>query len=667
MNRPEDFENISRQSSSSKSRSSLVPDLSREAVQEELQKIISSPEFKTSTHLKNFLQFAVEETLSGRADSLKEYAIGVEVFKRSDSFDPRIDTIVRTEARRLRLRLDKYYAGDGRSDPLRIELVRGSYVPVFKVVAAPEPSSAALAGSEDGTQEDLTGSFESFPAQTPQPAEPPASGRLKFFNWKLGFFFLASLFVAGALIMFLRWNSGRSSNELMSIVVTPFVNGSNSADDEMFCDALTDAIIDSLTKVQGLRVVARTSAFQYKGKDIDVRQVGEQLDVRWVLGGSVRKLENGLRINVQLSDTADGHILWSESYERDPRDLLAIQREMSQVITTSLETRLGIVGQSPDRREAGVDPEAYAEYLKGRYFWNRVGIENTRTAIEHFNRAIAIDPNFADAYMGLAHCFLGLRSQLDNASADEMIPKIRAAAMKALELDPTLGEVHVDLANISIHAFDWRSGRQELMRALELAPGSAYVHQAYATYLLRIGQVAEATAQYKEAERLDPLSPLMSYSVGVGLYNERKFDEAIAALRSALDLDPGLPIAHLMLGKIFFMQGKHDQGLAEFRAAGRLGTQANSYLAYGYAVSGEITKARGILADLLERSQAEYVRAVHISRIYLGLGEKDNAFAWLQKAVHENDPELRLKTDPMYDPLRSDPRFQDLLRQMNLN
>jgi TolB-like protein len=462
---------------------------------------------------------------------------------------------------------------------------------------------------------------------------------------------------------FLKWN--QNPGETPAVLVAPFRNLSDDETDEFFSDGLTDEIIDSLARVPGLRVMAHGSSFQLKDKPIDIRQVGKQFHVHAVLEGSVRRSGNRLRITAQLGDGSSGYILWSQSYERDSQDVLVIQREISKAIANALGVKLAAKNGPQGKTPASVNPEAYRDYLKGRYFRNKLGQDNVIAAIDFLNQAINKDPGYAPAYADLAHCYV-MMANSESKPLSECIPKIRAADEKALELDDTLGEANLGLAAISEYAFNWPAAEQKFTRALELSPGSAYAHHLYSEYLLRMGRTEEALAQAKEAAQLDPVSPFMASSLGMALYHTRKFDDAIAAFRIALALDPDFYMARGGLGMSYIRKGLHSQGLNEIQAA-KGPYYYKLIAAYGHALSGDFPLARQIVTEMLEKAKDRPLRAMAVAQVFIGLNEKDQAFEWLQKAVQEPDPMLRLKTDPTYDPLRSDPRFNKLLQKMNLS
>ncbi len=406
------------------------------AVLAQLEKILLSRTFRSAEGQKNFLRYAVERTIEGQ-DCIKEYSIATQVLGRAESFDPRKDSIVRVEARKLRARLVKYYEEEGEQDQVRIEFLKGSYVPVFSNAV---PDAAAVLAPEE---------TESIPAPIPEVSVTPAVAS-KSFPVRNITIAASLLIMAGLVYLVVVRSKPDPVSTASSIVVLPFANLGDDKTDESFSDGLTEELIDSLARVPGLHIVARNSAFQYKGKPTDVRKIGKELNVRTVLEGSVRKEGRRVRITAQLDDASTGYHLWSASYEKEMKDILAIQSEISQAITSSLGMQLAgknatdgskiPLGDSP-----ALNPEAYQDYLHGLAFLNKRNAEDVRTAMGYFQQAIGKDPNYALAYLGLAHSYANIPIYAAIPSR-EAASQIREAASKALASDSTLGEAHFDLA-----------------------------------------------------------------------------------------------------------------------------------------------------------------------------------------------------------------------------
>jgi serine/threonine-protein kinase len=627
---------------------------SREAVLDQLERLLNSFTFQAARAQKKFLQYTIAETVSGRGHLLKEYSLALEVFGRSKSFDPRLNNIVRVEASKLRAKLAKYYETEGRQDAVRIEFPKGRYAPVFR--SRPEMAEAVALDEE--------------PVSGVTVASPITASPIAWPRWKWPAVIVAGLLAlaAGGLLS-IRPRSQNVGSPVPSIAVLPFVNLNNDNND-FLGDGLTEDLIDSLARVPAVRVVARTSSFQYKGRTSDVRKIGKELNVRTVLEGTVRQAGNHLRITAQLNDTSSGYQLWSDSYDRDMKDAIAVQREISGSITAALGLEFarnsGAASGNPGRN--AVNPEAYEAYLKGRYLWNKNAPEPVKAAIRYFEDAIRMSPEFALPYTGLAHAYTAMLVMTSTPSA-ELIPKIRTAASKALELDSSLGEAHLDLAETFLVDYEWDRAEREFKTALQLSPGEALAHRYYAFYLGKVGRAAEATSEVKTALDLDPISPFLASGLADSLYNERRFTEAAEQYRKTLELDPAYGFALRGFGRLLVHTKSYNEGVQRLLEARKImdgDPMVEGELGYAYAVSENGGKVREILQGLLSRPGGGFGSALPISKIYFGLGKKDRGFEWLQKAVDQHELGLDLKTDPAYDSVRSDPRFQALLRKMNL-
>ena len=457
-----------------------------------------------------------------------------------------------------------------------------------------------------------------------------------------------------------------------SIAVLPFTNLSADKEQEYFCDGMAEEIINALTHVEGLRVVARTSCFAFKGKQIDIREIGQKLNVETVLEGSVRKSSNRLRITGQLVNVADGYHIWSERYDREMEDVFAIQDEISLEIVDKLKLKL--LGGEKARivKRHTEDLDAYNLYLKGRYFWNKRTEGGLKKGIEYFEQAIDKDPGYALAHAGLADSY-SLLCSYHILPPKESIPRARTAATRAMELDDTLAEAYESLAHVRIlYDWSWSNAKREFRRAVELNPGYATAHQRYALLLTVIGQLDQAIAETRRAQELDPLSLIINTDVGLAFYIARQYDQAIEQYRNVLVMDPNFSVAHFALGLAYEQNEIYEEAIAELRKAISLSggiTVMIGALGYSYAVSGRRDKAKKVLEELRELSQRRYVSPYSIATIYVGLGDKDQAFEWLQKAYQDRSAwliHLHLKVDPRLDSLRSDPRFIALLKKMGL-
>ncbi|MGB7063270.1 MAG: protein kinase [Candidatus Zixiibacteriota bacterium] len=454
-----------------------------------------------------------------------------------------------------------------------------------------------------------------------------------------------------------------------SIAVLPFTNLSADKEQEYFCDGMAEDIINALTHIEGLRVVARTSAFAFKSKHEDIREIGRKLNVETLLEGSVRKAGSRLRITAQLVNVTDGYHLWSERYDREMEDVFAIQDEISLAIVNKLKLLVGEKAKLVRRHTD--DLEAYNLYLKGRWFWNRRTEAGLKKAIEYLKQAIGKDPSYVLPYTGLADCYniLGWYGYLPPKKA---FPRAKAAAEKSLEMDDTLAEAHTSLATVrEFYDWDWLAAEREYKRAIERNPSYAPAHHRYAEYLSYMGRHEESIAEVKRATELDPLSLIINAVVGEVYYFARQYDQAIEASQRVIEMDPSFVVAHFLLAFPYAQKAMYDEAIAEAQkamdlAGGRIPLFV-AQLGTIYSYSGKRDEAEKVLDQLHELSKQRYVSPFYIALIYVGIGQKDQAFEWLEKAYDEHDHALEtLKVDPMLDSVRSDPRFTELLKRMGL-
>jgi TolB-like protein/Tfp pilus assembly protein PilF len=458
--------------------------------------------------------------------------------------------------------------------------------------------------------------------------------------------------------------------EVATIAVLPFVDTSPHADNEYLADGLTDELINTLAQVEGLRVAARTSSFAYKATGTPVRQVADELGVGVVLAGSIRQDGDQLRIHVQLVNAEDGYNLWARSYERSPQEIFTVQAEIVRAVMEQLRT--GTSPRALDIMRGRTDNvDAYHHYLRGRYHWHRRDDpqrrdEHLRKSLDNLERALAADPTFALAYAGLADTYASLAGAMPR---DEAYARAKAAALQAVKYDETLAEGHVALARILVfHEWDWAGAGRAYRRAIELSPSYATAHQWYGMYLLHLGQGDEALREMRLAQRLDPLSISVKLDAGRVLYFTRRYDEAVTQWQHVLELDPGSSDARLHLGLTYLEKGMFQEARQEFERWAQSRREApTALLAYTHAAAGNLSEARQMLEGLLYEAQHKRAPAAAIALIYGRLGERDNAFAWLDRAVETRSPFLLfIKVSPRMDPLRSDPRYRALLQQIGL-
>ncbi len=457
-----------------------------------------------------------------------------------------------------------------------------------------------------------------------------------------------------------------------SVAVLPFVNVSPEKENEYFSDGMTEEIIDALTKVEGLRVVSRTSVFAFKGKDQDIRKIGEQLNVSHVVEGSVRKAGNRVRITAQLINIADGYHLWSERFDREMEDVFTIQEEIAHMIVNALKIKLVRKAETPLVERSTENIKAYNLFLKGRYCWNKRTEAALKQCVNYFEQAIEIDPDYMLAYCGLADAYalLGI-AEYGALPPMEVMPKAKAAAVKALEIDNTLAEAQTTVAHVKAF-FDWdfTGADKEFNRAIELNPNYPFSHHWYALYLSAMERHDEAIAEEKRAQELEPLSLIINKNVGTIFYYARKYEQAIEQYKKALELDPDFARTHFFLGLAYISNSMFEEAIAEIKKAITFSgenTVMLALLASAIAMSGKKDEATKILKDLKKRLKRGYVPSFNLAILYMGLDEKASAFEWLEKAYQERSSWLvSLKVEPILDGLRSDPRFTALLKKVGL-
>jgi serine/threonine protein kinase/TolB-like protein/Tfp pilus assembly protein PilF len=464
-------------------------------------------------------------------------------------------------------------------------------------------------------------------------------------------------------------SAGRGGEAIDSVAVLPFVNTDGDPNAEYLSDGITESLINSLSQLPHLKVMSRDSAFMYKGKDSDARTVGQALGVRAILKGHVTQRGDDLEISAELVDARDDSHIWGQQYSRKAADIFALQGDLAKDMTSMLRVRLTGEDEKRMAKSYTADPEAYQDYLKGMYWENKLSDDGFKKGVEYFQQALAKDPNYALAYSGLAVCYSS-SANFGITAPKESFPKAKVAALKASELDDTLAEAHASLGLIkTYYDWDWLGGEKELQRAIELNSGDARAHALYGFSLAYLGRFAEAIAEEKRALELDPVSANTNWDVGYLFLLARQYDQAIDQQRKTLELDPNFVLAHLTLGNAYIYKSLYKDGIAEFEKALVISpdnTLALANLGYAYAVTGRRTEAQKMLDHLNALSKQKYVPALYIARIYASLGERDKAFEWLEKAYEERSLTGEIRANALYDPLRSDPRWADLLRRMNL-
>jgi TolB-like protein/Tfp pilus assembly protein PilF len=458
--------------------------------------------------------------------------------------------------------------------------------------------------------------------------------------------------------------------QVRSLAVLPLENLSRDPEQEYFADGVTDQLITDLAQISALKVISRTSVMQYKGTHGPLPQIAQQLGVDAVVEGSVQRAGDRVRITAQLIDARTDQHLWARSYERDLRDVLALQDEVAQAIANELKIELTPHGKPRLASSKPVDPDAYEAYLKGRYYSNKRTEKELKKSIEYFQQAIEKDPNYASSYSGMAEAY-ALLGERGNLPSNEALSRGKPAALKAVGLDDSLAEAHASLAIIAeTLEWDWPTAEREYKRALELNPGYAAGHHWYASYLMYLGRFDEGIAEAQRARELDPLSLAINNALGGRLLLAGRENEAIEQIQKTLEMDPNFAPAHTSLGYAYLSKGMQEEAIREFQKGVALSgsdPEESTDLGYAYAVVGKRGEAKRILAKLKRKRERGFVSPAALGIVSGALGEKDEAFAWLDEAYKLRDPQLvYLKVGPKYTPLRSDPRFQDLLRRMGL-
>jgi TolB-like protein/DNA-binding winged helix-turn-helix (wHTH) protein/Flp pilus assembly protein TadD len=486
--------------------------------------------------------------------------------------------------------------------------------------------------------------------------------------WKISAFALLLLIASFATWKVHSWN--RPSPAIRSLAVLPFESLSSDASQDYFADGMTDELISDLGQISALRVISRTSVMVYKRARKPLPQIARELNVEAVVEGTVLRSGDHVRITAQLIDASADKHLWSRSYEGELRDTLALQSEVARAIADQIQINLNPQEQAALKSVRAVNPEAYESYLKGRYFWNKRTAEGLKVALSYFNQAIEDDPKYAQAYSGLSDSYSLLGDwQYAVMTPKEAMPRAKAAAMKALELDSALGEAHNSLA-FCLDAFDWDldAAGKEFQRAIKLNPGYATAHHWYAWHLSLLGKYDEAIVEMKKAENLDPLSLIINADLAELLNIAHSYDESILQSRKTIEMDPNFALAHNQLGQAYLQKHMPEEAVPELQKAVELSGGSPTCianLARAYVASGRRSEAVELLGGLKKRSSPAYSDASEIATIYASLGDMNQAMNWLEKAYNERfNPGVLIR--PGFDPLRSDPRFEDLLRRVGL-
>jgi TolB-like protein/DNA-binding winged helix-turn-helix (wHTH) protein/Flp pilus assembly protein TadD len=525
-------------------------------------------------------------------------------------------------------------------------------------------------GPEAGQQPPVNGSADPVvtePVASPMEAAPAVAPQPKKRLVPLLIMALAVVAIAAILSVFF-FRSRSHGPAIRSLAVLPLENLSGDASQNYFSDGMTDELITDLAQISALRVISRTSVMVYKGARKPLPQIARELQVDAIVEGTVLRAGDRVRITAQLIDAATDKHLWSQSYEGELRDTLALQDRVARAIAEQIQINVTPQEQAALKSVKVVDPEAYESYLKGRFFWNKRTAEGLKVALAYFNQAVEEDPKYAQAYSGIADTYALLGDwQYAVMTPAQAYPKAKAAALKAVELDQGLGEAHNSLAFV-LDGFDWDldGGGKEFRRAIELNPGYATAHHWYAWHLALLGRYDEAIVEMKKAESLDPLSLIINADLAELLVIAHSYDESMKQSRKTIEMDPNFAMAHNQLGQAYLQKHMYDQAVPELQKAVQLSAGSpgcTSNLARAYALSGQRDAAVKLLDDLKTSSTPGYSHASEIAAIYVSLGDTNEAMNWLEKGYAERfNPGVLIR--PGFDPLRTDPRFQDLVRRV---
>lgn len=595
--------------------------------QEALRAVLRSRGFAGAARRRELLEYLFNETLAGRGDALKEFNIGVAVYGRDPAtYDTRLDPTVRIDIARLRSKLKEYYAAEGQNDSIRIELPKGSYAVILHTVEA-TPNPARMSQAKPARQAWIT-AFAIFAA------------------------------ISLALVGFMFWQR-QQRGHIRSVVVLPFRNLTGDPQKDYLADGVTEELTDSLAHIPDLRVVARTSAFEFKDKGIDIRQIGRRLGADTVIEGSLPSTDSRLRLTVQINRSTDGYHILSQTVDGGPQDFARLENEIRAIAVQTVRP-----GTALAKRKTP-DSQAYDLYLRARAvccFGTRAGFEQ---AVAYLSQAIQRDPAFADAYGLLAGVYANSAVNLASEPL-EYAKKSKAAAAKALELDDHSGQAYAALGLVDSAVYlDWKRGEQELRKAVELMPQDLIAHRRLGAVLMTEGRFSEATAELRKVSDLNPL--VANVTLGLSYYLARQYKSAILQLAQIRDLHPDVVAVHPFLGDAFEENGELDKAMAEYSAAlHAYPAYAKARIAHLRAVMGKRSEAHQLLNELEHPAPGELPpNAYDIATVYAALGDRDSAFYWLNRAYAERNVAL-LKVDPFLDPLRDDRRFRELLKRAGL-
>jgi serine/threonine-protein kinase len=597
-------------------RANASPSASPDVVRDQVERIIRSGVLGNAESLTRLLRYVTEETLSDRGERLKEYTIGVEVFHRGADFDPRIDTIVRTQARRLRAKLEEYYAAAGAADPVFLQVPKGTYVPEFRLRSFDAPRRRGWRGAVAG------GAFLLAVALLSTPRHHPVSA---------------------------------TAATRHSVAVLPFAMLDAPSGDASIADGVSEEISLALGAVPGLRVASRTSTMVYKGRGVDARRLGSTLGVSAIVEGTVRRSGKVLRINAHLVSTANGYRLWSGSWEMQPEMLHQLPKDAAGGIARAFH----IAPAAPETSTS--DTAAHREYLLGRF--RPISAES----IVHLDRALQIDPRYGAAWLAKAEAHLSLAKR-GALSPAEMFPKARDAAYKAIEHGQDVAAAHTVIANVAAYYdWDWPRAEKEFRIALDMEPHNPWWRFAYAILLAFGGHTDRSLEQMAGIQTLDAAAWTLVANQAVVYYLARQYDRVITHCRSVFDAMPANPDCHYWTGRAYLSKGMIAEAIASLEKRRPIPGIGFGMPVTAYLAAGRRADAIRLRREAFQRASTEYVSPVSLAQVHFAFGENDAGFRQLERALALKDPSAaNLKVEPAYDAVRSDPRFQAILRKLRL-
>jgi len=638
------------------------------SIRQHLKQVLASHVFAGSKRTQDFLELIVNHALEGEFDQLRERMIGAEMFGRPIGYDTGSDSVVRVKATDVRKKLAQYYAETREQTPIRIELPSGSYVPRFHFEQL--HSSASSETENQKAAATFQPTWQERPLQAATPVEGAEAAQTPTPGLRLSPRLLAGIALGLAVIVavgyagFKKWSGDSASRSgIHSIVILPLENLSGDSTQEYFADGMTEELINDLGQVSTLRVISLTSSMSYKGTRKKLPEIAHELAVDAVVEGGILRESNEVRISVQLIDARTDRPIVAHTYVRDLTNVHAWQGEVAQAIVDEISIKVTPQEQARLARSRPIDPAAQDLYLQGML---RLEADDCRHAVDYFEQALDKNSNYAQAHAALANCY-GRMGESGQMAYNEAFSRQKTEATRAIELDDSLPEGHAELANTAMTLdWDWATAAAQFNRALELNPNSAPIHEKYAFYLVRTGQLSKAIAEVERGVDLDPVSWHSFHADGFICYFSRHYDDALSLIQKVHALNINPPDWSFLLGNVYAGQGRFQESITEFLKSGD-GPDSLGHLGNAYARAGRQEDARKTITQLEAHVQKNGVGRYEIALVYAGLGKKQEAFKSLEEAFAAHDVGLLyLKIDPCLDPLRSDPRFDDLVRRVGL-